>query len=73
MPNNASMWEAGFKLDILEFQGCLQAKEFLDRVAAVEMLDLKEIPEDRQVPLVATKFRGQDTGWWKQLKQSRVI
>lgn len=64
MPNNASRWEAGFKLDILEFQGCLRAKDFLDRVATVEILDLKEIPDDRRV-LVATKFRGQETGWWK--------
>jgi hypothetical protein len=30
VPNNASKWKAGFKLDILKFQGCLKLEEFLD-------------------------------------------
>jgi hypothetical protein len=47
VPNNASRWEVGFKLDILEFQGCLQPEEFIDWVAVVEeVLDFKEVPDD---------------------------
>ena len=33
---NSNRWESGFKLDIPEFKGCLQPKEFLDWVAAIE-------------------------------------
>ena len=51
----------GFKLNILEFQGNLQPEEFMDRVVAVEeVLNFKEVPEDRQVYLVATKLIDED-------------
>jgi hypothetical protein len=51
----------GFKLDIPEFQGDLQPKELMDQVAAVgEVLDFKEVPEDRRVSLVATKLIDED-------------
>jgi hypothetical protein len=44
---HANQWEASFKLDILEFQGCLQPEEFIDWVAVVEeVLDFKEVPDD---------------------------
>lgn len=70
---NSRRWESGFKLDIPEFKGCLQPEEFLDWVAAVEeTLDFKEVPLDKRVSLVATKFRGRAAAWWQQLKQSRV-
>ena len=56
---NLNKWESGFKLDIPEFKGCLQPKEFLDWVAAVEeILEFKEVPQDKRVSLVETKFRG---------------
>jgi hypothetical protein len=46
-----------FKLNIPKFQGDLQPKELMDRVAAIgEVLDFKEVPEDRRVSLVATKL-----------------
>lgn len=62
--SNASRWELGFKLNILELQGCLQLEEFFDWVAAVDdILDLKEVPNDRRVPLVATKFWGRAAAW----------
>jgi hypothetical protein len=70
---HANQWESGFKLDIPEFSGCMQLKEFLDLVAAVEeILDFKGVPEDRQVFLVATKFWGRAAAWWQKLKQARV-
>jgi hypothetical protein len=51
----------GFKLDILEFQGDLQPKEFMDQVAAVrDVLDFKEVLEDRRVSLVASKLIDED-------------
>ena len=57
----ATRWVDGFKLDILEFQGDLQPKEFMDQVAAVgEVLDFKDVPEDRWVSLVAAKLIDED-------------
>ena len=70
---NSNKWESGFKLDIPEFKGCLQPKEFLDWVAAIEeILDFKEVPQDKRVSLVATKFRGCAAAWWQQLNQSCI-
>jgi hypothetical protein len=61
---HANQWESGFKLDILEFSRGMQPEEFLDWVAAVEeILNFKEVLEDRWVSLVATKFRGRATTW----------
>jgi hypothetical protein len=58
---HAARWVNGFKLNILEFQGDLQPEKFLDRVAAAgEVLDFKEVPEDRQISLVATKLIDED-------------
>lgn len=63
--NNTSKWEFGFKLDILEFHGCLQPEEFLDWVTAVEeILEFKEVLDDRRASLVGTKFRGRAAAWW---------
>ena len=70
---NSNRWESGFKLDIPEFKGYLQPKEFLNWVAAVEeILEFKEVSQDKRVSLVATKFRGRAAAWWQQLKQSRI-
>ena len=58
---HATRWVEGFKLNIPKFQGILQPEEFMDRVAEVgEVLDFKEVPEDRQVSLVATKLIDED-------------
>jgi hypothetical protein len=52
----ANQWESSFKLDILESNGGLQAKELLDWIAAIgEILDFKGVPEDQRVSLVTTK------------------
>jgi hypothetical protein len=43
----ANRWESGLKLDIPEFSGGMQLKEFLDWVAAVEeIIDFKGVLED---------------------------
>ena len=40
-------------------------------VAVEEILDFKQVPEERRVPLVAMRFRGHAASWWKQLKITR--
>jgi hypothetical protein len=63
---HANRWESGFKLDIPEFSGGMQPEEFLDWVTAVEeILEFKEVPDDKRVSLVATKFRGRAAAWWQ--------
>ena len=58
---HAIRWVDGFKPNIPEFQGNLQPDEFMDQVAAVgEVLNFKEVPEDRRVSLVATKLIDED-------------
>lgn len=65
-------WEMGFRVDIPEFTGGLQADEFLDWLGAVdEILDFKDVPDDRRVQLVATRLRGRAASWWQQLKTIR--
>ncbi|CAA7052810.1 unnamed protein product [Microthlaspi erraticum] len=66
-------WESGFKLDLPEYHGSLKGEELLDWIVALnEVLEFKEVPEDRRVSLVATKFRGKAAAWWIQLKTSRI-
>ncbi|ESQ50621.1 hypothetical protein EUTSA_v10023123mg, partial [Eutrema salsugineum] len=65
-------WEVGFKVDIPEFQGRIRGDDLLDWIVTVEeILDFKQVPDDRRVPLVAMRFRGHATSWWKQLKSTR--
>ena len=50
---------------ILEFHGILRPEEFLDWLATVEkILDFKDIPENKRVPLVATRLYGRATARW---------
>lgn len=65
-------WEAGFRLDIPEFTGSLNAGDFIDWLNMVEeILDFKQVPDDMRVPLVATRFKNRASAWWSQLKESR--
>lgn len=65
-------WEAGFRLDIPEFTGSLNAEDFIDWLNMVEkILDFKQVPDDIGVPLVATHFKNRASAWWSQLKESR--
>lgn len=66
-------WESGFKLELPEFSGGLQAEEFLDWINITEeLLEFKEVPDAMRVPLVATRFRGRASAWWQQTKESRI-
>ena len=69
----SNRWEAGLKIDIPEFHGGLKAEDFLDWLFAVEeVLEFKEVPENKRVSLVATRFRGRAAAWWQQLKVNRA-
>ncbi|KAG5562993.1 hypothetical protein RHGRI_005661 [Rhododendron griersonianum] len=35
-------------------------------------MEFRQVPEDRRVSLVATRFRGRAAAWWQQLKLSRT-
>lgn len=49
--------ESGFKLKLPEFTGDLQPEEFLDWINTIEeLLEFKEVPDQRRVSLVATRF-----------------
>ena len=51
----------------------MRAEEFLDWIFAVEeVLEFKEVPANKRVPLVATRFRGRAAAWWQQLKLNRA-
>ena len=44
----------------------------LDWINAVEdFLEFKEVPEEKWVPLMATRFRGRIAAWWQQTKFTR--
>jgi hypothetical protein len=67
-------WETGLKVDIPEFHGGLQADEYLDWINTVdEVLEFKQVPEDKRVALVATKLRGRARVWWQQVKKTRTL
>ncbi|GER43961.1 gag-pol polyprotein [Striga asiatica] len=68
---DGSRWDQGFRVDILEFVGSTDGSEFLEWWAAVEaFLRFKDVPDDKLVDLVATRFRGRATTWWMQLTRA---
>ena len=61
-------------MDIPEFQGGLQPEEYFDWIVVVEeVLEFKQVPENRRVSLAATRLRGRAGAWWQQLKLTRTI
>uniref|UniRef100_A0A0D3A7D7 Retrotransposon gag domain-containing protein n=1 Tax=Brassica oleracea var. oleracea TaxID=109376 RepID=A0A0D3A7D7_BRAOL len=70
--NFDNRWENGFKVDIPEFHGGLKGDDLIDWMVAVEeILDFKQVPPERQVFLVAMRYRSHAATWWKQLKTTR--
>uniref|UniRef100_A0A0D3C9Z2 Retrotransposon gag domain-containing protein n=1 Tax=Brassica oleracea var. oleracea TaxID=109376 RepID=A0A0D3C9Z2_BRAOL len=62
-----------FKLDIPEFNGSTIAEELLDWFVTIEkILDFKDTPLDRCVPLIAVCFRDRAAAWWSQTKTTRA-
>lgn len=65
-------WETGFKIEIPEFHGGPRGETLLDWIATVdELLEFKQVPKEKRVSLVAMKFRGHASSWWKQVKATR--
>ena len=66
-------WSAGIKIEIPEFKGGSQPEELLDWFVTVgEFMEFKDVPEQKRVPLITTRFRGHAASWWNQLKLSRT-
>ena len=66
-------WEAGFKVDLPDFHGTMKAEELLDWISTTEELfTFKGVLENMRVPLVATRFRGQASAWWRRVKEHRI-
>jgi hypothetical protein len=70
-------WEShhralGFKVDLPEFSGALQAEGFIDWLNELEQIfEYMEVPDHDKVKLVAIKLKGRASAWWEQLKRSR--
>ena len=66
-------WTSCIKLDIPEFNGGSKPEDLLDWFATVDkFLEFKDVSNDKQVPLVATRFCSHAASWWSQLKLSRT-
>ena len=70
--NTDSKWESSFKVEIPEFHGGSRGDVLDWMVSVEEVLEFKQVPEDRWVPLVAMRFRGHAASWWKQIKTTRT-
>lgn len=59
--------------EIPTFNGTFKPEELIDWLSQVdEILDFKEVPDDRRVSLVTMRLTGRAQAWWQQLKASRV-
>lgn len=64
--NVARRWEFGLKIDFPEFDGSLEVADYVDWIHTVEeLLEYKEVPDDRRVTLMATRLRGRASSWWQ--------
>ncbi|GKU89837.1 hypothetical protein SLEP1_g3923 [Rubroshorea leprosula] len=62
----------GIKIDIPDFEGRLQLDEFIDWLHTMErVFELKDIPDDKHVKLVAIKLKKHASIWWENLKRSQ--
>lgn len=71
---NTPRWESSFKSEIPEFLGTLNPEDFIDWLHMVEeILEFRQVPPDKRVSLVVTRFKGRAMAWWQQLKESRRL
>jgi len=62
-----------FRVEIPEFEGHLNPDEFLDWLNTVErVFNLKDVPDDKRVKLVALKLRKYASIWWSNVEVKRV-
>lgn len=63
----------GIKVDIPEFDGRLHPDDFIDWLSTIErVFDLKDIPDNFKVKLVAIKLRKNALLWWDHMKKKRI-
>lgn len=63
-------YKGGAQIHIAEFDGKMEAEEFLDWLDSMESyFDWKEVPEERKVKLVGTKLWGQSPGIQLSLRE----
>ncbi|EOX92171.1 Gag-pol polyprotein-like protein [Theobroma cacao] len=68
----AAARDLGIKVDIPEFEGRLHPDDFLDWLYTVErVFELKDIPDEKSVKLVAIKLKKHASIWWENLKRQR--
>ncbi|EOY08446.1 Gag-pol polyprotein-like protein [Theobroma cacao] len=68
----AAARDLGIKVNILEFEGRLHPDDFLDWLYTVEkVFELKDIPDEKRVKLVAIKLKKHASIWWESLKRQR--
>ena len=66
-------WKFSFKIEFPEFKGSTNAEELLDWFVTIEeILEFKEVPLDKCVPLLAISFRDRAAAWWTQRKTARA-
>ena len=59
-------------MDFPTFDGSLHIEDFLDWIRTIQQFfDYMEIPEEKQVKIVADKLRGGAYVWWDQIQFSR--
>ncbi|XP_076895085.1 uncharacterized protein LOC143547575 [Bidens hawaiensis] len=66
-------WDAGIRTDIPEFNGTsLDPEGFIDWLVIVEeVIEFRDVPENKRACLIATRLRGRASAWWKHLKMTR--
>ena len=65
-------WDSGLRVEIPDFTGSLNPEEYLDWVYTVEeVFKLKNIPPEKQVSLVAIRFRDRAAAWWRNYQYQR--
>ncbi|XP_056857728.1 uncharacterized protein LOC130507034 [Raphanus sativus] len=71
--HNDSSWKKSFKLNFPEYHGSTTAEDLLDWFVTVEeIIEFKQIPLDRCVPIIAIQFRERAAAWWSQVKTTRA-
>nr|GEV04127.1 reverse transcriptase domain-containing protein [Tanacetum cinerariifolium] len=62
----------GVRVEILKFMGTAQPDEFIDWISTVErVFDLRDIPDNPKVKVVAIKLRKYASLWWDHVKHKR--
>jgi hypothetical protein len=60
------------KMEILTYEGSLNAEELLDWIRALDTyFDYEDIEEDKKVRHVVTKLKGHAALWWDELQEDR--